>query len=51
MMGIGACAFYTRDDVKPTLNTLIEPILYLSRSLTIAKKNYWPIELKVATLV
>jgi len=50
-MGIGARAFYTKDDVKLTLNTLIKPILYLSQSLTTAKKNYWPIELKVTTLV
>jgi len=51
MMGIGARAFYTKDDVKPTSNIVIEPILYLSRSLTTAKKNYWPIELEVTILV
>jgi len=50
-MGIGARAFHTKDDVKPTSNTVIKPILYLSRSLTTAKKNYWPIELEVTTLV
>jgi len=39
-MGIEVYTFYTKYNVKLTLNTIIKPILYLSRSLTTAKKNY-----------
>ena len=51
--GFGAVAFHTTgDDVLPEgkwpSSTLMQPILFLSRLLTVAKKNYWPTELEIA---
>lgn len=54
--GFGAVAFHTTgEDVLPKekwlSSTLVQPILFLSRLLTAAKKNYWPTELKIAGFV
>ena len=54
--GFGAVAFHTaRKNVllegKWPFNTLMPPILFLSRLLTAAEKYFWPTELEIAGLV
>lgn len=54
--GFGAVAFHTagEDDLpegKWPSNTSMQPILFLSRLLTAAEKNYWPTELEIAGFV
>lgn len=48
-------AFHTTEDIlheaKWSSSTFIQYILFLSRLLTIAKKNYWSTELKIADFV
>ncbi len=49
--GFGAVAFHTTEDVlheaKWPSSTFIQPILFLSRLLTAAERNYWPTELEI----
>lgn len=54
--GFGAIVFHTA--ANETLlegrwpsTTLVQPVLFLSRLLTLAKKNYWPTELEIAGFV
>ena len=57
--GIGAVVYHVKgdDETSPTLldgypnRTDIEPIMFLSRMLSLAETRYWPTELKVAGLV
>ena len=39
------------DPAKPPPKTAIQPLMFLSRLLTAAEKNYWPTELEVSGLV
>ena len=54
--GFGAIVFHTASN-KVLLEgrwpstTLVQPILFLSRLFTSAKRNYWPIELEIAGFV
>ncbi len=48
--GFGAYLYHIRDEKEP-LQKNQEPILFLSRALSVAEKNYWPTELEVAGLV
>ena len=51
-LGFGVVAFHTAKDVLPKgkspSNTSMQPILFLSRLLMTAKKNYWPTKLEIA---
>ena len=53
--GFGAVVFHCKDfDEKETrwpTRTTIQPILFLSRLLTPAERNYWPTELEIAGFV
>lgn len=54
--GFGAIAFHMMGrDILPKgkwlSSTLMQPILFLSRLLIAAKKNYWPTELEIARFV
>ncbi len=53
--GFGAVAFHTAEDglheAKWLSSTSMQPILFLSRLLTAAEKNYWPTELEIADFV
>ena len=54
--GFGAIVFHTAaNEALPKgrwpSTTLVQPILFLSRLLTSAKRNYWPIELEIAGFV
>ncbi len=53
--GFGAVAFHTTEDVlheaKWPYSTSMQPILFLSRLLTAAEKNYWPTELEIGGFV
>ena len=43
---------YTHEDLtKPPPRATIEPVLFLSRRLTAAERNYWPTELEVSCMV
>ena len=50
------CGLYLKDNVVipvgrwPTKAQIL-PIIFLSRSLTVAESNYWPTELEIAGLV
>jgi hypothetical protein len=54
--GIGVMVYHVKDDLVfppgkyPSRND-VEPVLFLSRLLNTAEKNYWPTELEVAGLV
>ena len=53
--GFGAVVFHVKDESTqegkwPTRNTM-QPILFLSRLLTSAERNYWPTELEIAGFV
>lgn len=54
--GFGAVIFHTTTDEKlpqgrwPSSNS-VRPILFLSRLLTTAERNYWPIELEITGFV
>ena len=53
--GFGAMVFHVKDDAKnfdkwPSRSDA-EPIMFLSRLLTSAEKNYWPTELEIAGIV
>lgn len=54
-LGFGVVAFYTAEDLLPKSkspsNTSMQLILFLSRLLMIAKKNYWPTELEIIGFV
>lgn len=48
--GFGAFAYHLqKSDIAKS--TLIEPIVFLSKTLSPAKKRYWPTELEVAAMV
>ncbi len=53
--GFDAVAFHTAEvglhEAKWPSSTSMQPILFLSRLLTAAKKNYWPTELEIAGFV
>lgn len=54
--GMGAMVYHVKDGVvlkagEWPRRTDVEPVLFLSRSLSPAEKNYWPTELEVAGLV
>ena len=54
--GFGAIVFHTTsNEVLPEecwlSNTSVQPILFFSRLLTLAEKNYWPTELDIAGFV
>lgn len=55
--GHGAMLYHVKKDYnhedhrKPPPRTVVEPILFLSRTLTAAEMNYWPTELEVSCLV
>lgn len=52
--GFGAMAYHCKDESQtndPPRKSTIEPILFLSKLLNDAEKNYWPTELEVAGLV
>lgn len=43
---------YTHPDIKiPPVRTAVQPVLFLSRTLTTAESRYWPTELEVSCLV
>lgn len=48
-------AFYATESILPKdkklSSTLIKPILFLSKLLMIAEKNYWPTKLEIAGFV
>ena len=53
--GIGVMAFHTigdpTDDKEVHMQMKIQPILFLSRTLTSAETRYWPTELEVAGVI
>ncbi|KAJ5090186.1 hypothetical protein N7532_008870 [Penicillium argentinense] len=54
--GFGAMVFHVNpthvhDISKPPAANAIQPVLFLSRDLSAAERNYWPTELEVACLV
>ena len=52
--GFGAVLFHVKDDAddaKWPARTAMQPIMFLSRLLTDAEKNYWPTELEIAGFV
>ena len=53
--GFGVIAYHTNatmeDPLKPPNRNSVQPILFLSRLLTQAEKNYWPTEMEVACMV
>ncbi len=53
--GFGVMAFHTAEDIlyeaKWSFSTSMQPILFLSRLLTVAEKNYWPTKLEIAGFV
>ena len=53
--GFGAIVFHVKEDMKMDgkwpARAAIEPVIFLSRLLTPAEKNYWPTELEIAGFV
>ena len=52
--GFAAIMYHVKGDPpgeKPVVRTAVEPILFLSKLLNAAEKNYWPTELEVAGIV
>lgn len=53
--GHGAVVFHSStphdDFTRPPPAASVEPIMFLSRRLTLAERNYWPTELEVSCLV
>ena len=54
-LGFGAVLFHVKDNVddpaKWPARTAMQPIMFLSRLLSSAEKNYWPTELEIAGFV
>ena len=54
--GFGVQIFHVKENAMPATakwpaRTSIEPIMFLSRTLTSAERNYWPTELEIAGFV
>ena len=52
--GFAAIVYHSKDSLKedqvPT-KTNVQPIMFLSRSINAAERNYWPTELEIAAIV
>ena len=56
VVGFAAMIYHIEGDPEDTTNiriprTLVQPIMFLSKCLNAAEKNYWPTELEVAGVV
>ena len=49
--GFAAMVYHTKNDTATPARTEVQAIMFLSKSINTAEKNYWPTELEVAAIV